>query len=78
MIPFEHVLEWTYGSLLLWWLGAFMSMTISSILGAIIDKGIVYYILSAFVGFLFYWWLSWLFFGQPIWDIAAQLSQPIS
>ncbi len=77
MVPFEHVLGWTYNTLIMWWLMAIFFMSISSSLGIIIDRGWKPYVLSISGGFLFYWWLSWLFWGKPIWHIAEKLNQTL-
>ena len=77
MIPFEPVIEWRYTTLIVWYLMALFSIVISSLLGLVIDKGWKPCALSSLVGFLFYWWLSWLFLGKPIWYIAEKLNQVI-
>ena len=77
MVPFDHALGWRYSTLIVWWLLAFFSIIVSCFLGLVIDKGWKPYAMSMIGAFLSYWWLTWLFCGEPIWHIAEKLNQPL-
>lgn len=77
MIPFENVIPWTYGTLIMWWIMAIWCGLFSSLTGVILNKGWSAYVITALTGMAFYWLITWIFLGTPIWHIAEKLNQTL-
>jgi len=85
LIPFQKYpgLDWTYSILIMWYLGLMFSFTISTTVGAIAynessnKKTYIAMFVTGCCGATFFWWLSWLITGKPIWDIATKLNQTL-
>lgn len=77
MIPFESIIPWTYGALIMWWVMVIWCGLIASLIGVVLDKGFICYVLTAIVGMLFYWLLTWILVGVPIFNIAEKFNQTL-